>query len=417
MYNASFVIKYNDKGTLVWVARASAVNPNDMVISDSGNVYIAGWRSSGNGRLYNSDGTLAQNVGYDGGGDAVIYKYDSTGFVSWHARTAGSFMDQFYGISLDNSENVYVSGYGQYSNKNVYNSNGTIFKTLTNTGGYFCFVVKYNSSGFAQWASKSIPIYDIFSICGVIKNDKSVFYNFGYGSQQTSYNSNDTSSGITIAGGGFCTSYYTDTGFVKNSSTIVSGTGDNRVTYACIDLYDNIYVCGIFSSSTLIIKNLDGSDSGKTLSRYGGFDTFLLKYNSNGILHWALNCGGVSDDFASRLKTDSSGNVYFNINYSNTININNSDGSIYKTFTSSGSDSLIIKYNRLGYVLSHIRLTGTGNESTNDVYCSTDSTGVSYIVGQTTSNVVSIYDTYGNVTTSNKMGSNQNVLYVKITEV
>jgi hypothetical protein len=50
----------------------------------------------------------------------------------------------------------YVTGYFTDASFNIYNADGTLFKTLINTGNNIrdTFVVKYNSNGLGQWANK-----------------------------------------------------------------------------------------------------------------------------------------------------------------------------------------------------------------------------------------------------------------------
>jgi hypothetical protein len=104
-----FVAKFDASGNEVWAKSAEGDN-NDFgggIVTDaSGNVYITGWFESdiltfGTVTLTNSAGNL----------DAIfIAKYDASGTLSWAKSTRGLSSSLANSISVDSSDNVYITG-------------------------------------------------------------------------------------------------------------------------------------------------------------------------------------------------------------------------------------------------------------------------------------------------------------------
>ena len=117
-------IKYNSLGIEQWAARYNGPqNTTDesksIAIDKSGNVYVTG-NSAG-------DGTAL---------DYATIKYNSSGVEQWVSRYNGptNSTDQSKSIAVDNSGNVYVTGYSQ-----------------AGQNGYDIATIKYDSAGDSVW--------------------------------------------------------------------------------------------------------------------------------------------------------------------------------------------------------------------------------------------------------------------------
>jgi len=100
------------------------------------------------------------------------------------------------------------------------------------------------------------------------------------------------------AGNTLSSQYETSSGFIV-SWTKQLGTGaDDSASGVAVDSSNNVYVTGHTKGA------LDGNTSS------GGYDIFLVKYNSSGSKQWTKQFGTSSVDYARGVAVDSSGNVY-----------------------------------------------------------------------------------------------------------
>ncbi|QQS36630.1 MAG: SBBP repeat-containing protein [Ignavibacteriales bacterium] len=121
-------IKYNTDGVEQWVRKYNGPDENgydvarSIAVDDNGNVYVTG----------ESPGSAA-NLDY------ATVKYNSNGVEQWAKRYQGpvNLNDVAYAISIDNNENIYVTGESSGS--------GTHFDFAT---------IKYNSSGDELWVQR-----------------------------------------------------------------------------------------------------------------------------------------------------------------------------------------------------------------------------------------------------------------------
>jgi len=89
----------------------------------------------------------------------------------------------------------------------------------------------------------------------------------------------------------------------------------------------NVYVTGYTDGS------LDGNSSA------GGYDLFLVKYNSSGMKQWSKQLGTTEWDIAYGVATDSSANVYVT---------GYTDGGLDGNSNAGGIDLFLVKYNSSG---------------------------------------------------------------------
>lgn len=305
------VVKYSQAGTLLWSARYNGPgNGADdaylVKVDNSGNVYVSG-ASTGTG----------SNLDY------CVVKYNSAGLQQWAARYngPGNAIDEVYSLQVDNSGNVYITGY----------SNGGA------TGDDAC-TIKYNSAGAEQWVKR----YN-----GTGNNDD-------YGNSIQIDNSGN--SYVTCAATGtttdqdFVTIKYDASGNQVWTVTYNGpGNGEDFPSSNAIDGSGNIYVTGYSMGN--------GTD----------MDYCTIKYNNSGIQQWVSRYDGPEGyDESFNIILDNSGNVY--------VTGNSAD-------IGAGDDYCTIKYDNSGQELWVARYNGGG--ASND-YCNwvaVDPTGNVYVTG------------------------------------
>ncbi|MEO0091697.1 MAG: SBBP repeat-containing protein [candidate division WOR-3 bacterium] len=285
----------------------------------------------------------------------------------------GDSTDCAVAIAIDNSGNVYVTGYSFYPNTNL--------DYLT---------IKYSSSGQELWQAR----YD-----GLGNN---IDYPYALTIDNRGY--------VYVTGGSWGGSSFYDCLTIKynsNGETIwtrrYNGPGNNydEARAIAVDNYGNVYVAGRSYGSTMTYDCLtikyDSLGQELWTARYNGpgnsydavyamiidnqgnvyitgtayttnYDYLTIKYNSSGQELWVQTYNGLgnSTDYANAITLDQQGNVYVT---------GNSYGS------GSNLDYLTIKYSASGQELWTARYNGPGNyiDHANDI--GVDHLGNVYVAG------------------------------------
>jgi len=310
-------IKYNSAGQQQWVQRYNGPGNTDdgtngtnaIAVDDSGNVYVAGW----------SAGT--ENTDY------VVVKYNSDGDQQWAQRYngPGNDYDAPYGIALDGSGNVYVTG------------------TSTGDGtGFDYTTIKFDNNGQQQWVKSYNGTGNSYDAAVALAVDGS---------------GNVRVTGISTAqnGLGDCVTIKYDTDGNEEWSKTFDGVanGNDYGNSVTVDGSGNVYVTG-------------SSAGAKT-----GQDYLTIKYDSSGQQLWASTYSSPKNswDEARSIGLDSSGNVYVTgvLQYSEGKAATDDWGTI--KYNSDGVEQWVRQYN------------GPANIADEAWSIVVDETGNSYVVG------------------------------------
>jgi hypothetical protein len=245
-------IKYYPDGETAWVRTYNGPENSDeyaadIVVDNSGDVYVTG-SSYGSGTDC----------------DYVTIKYYSNGDTAWVRRYSGPYADSVSAMAMDNTGNVYVTGWSW---------NGTNFDYLT---------IKYNSNGDTGWVrrydgtgdSKDVAFDIATDVCGRVC--------------VTGYSTGDF---------GFATICYDQVDgsiiWLKKYSGITDSGGAGLHLVA--DGSCNIYVTGI-----------------SLISGFEDFDYTTIKYYPGGDTDWVRSYNGPASlsDFPQDIAVDKSGNVF-----------------------------------------------------------------------------------------------------------
>jgi hypothetical protein len=121
----------------------------------------------------------------------------------------------------------------------------------------------------------------------------------------------------------------------------------------------NVYVAGSFKSPTITFGTFT-----LTNTAAGSNDLFLVKYDADKNVLWAISNGGSGSDVATAIDVDESGNIYLGGYFSSpTINFG---GGIIITRTG-GSDAFFVKYNSSGNAVWAKKGGGSSNEEVEDI--------------------------------------------------
>jgi len=241
--------------------------------------------------------------------DWLTIKYDSLGNIVWADTIDNGYFDEAYSVAVDASRNFYVTGYSH---------NFTNWDWLT---------VKYDSLGNIIWTDR------------LDNGSNEIAYGIALDGSGNAY--------VTGFGSGsnfdYLTVKYNSLGNILWADTLDNGSDDGANGIA-VDTSGNIYVTGY-------------SEIGSN------FDWLTVKYNSLGNIIWADTLDNGSDDGANGIAVDTSGNIYV------------TGGS----YIGSNFDWLTVKYDSLGNILWADTLYNGSDDGARGI--AVDESGNIYVTG------------------------------------
>ena len=351
-----FLVKYDSCGNFKWAKQAGGsydTHGRRLVTDAAGNVYVCGYSNCDT--VYFGTTKLINKAGYN---IAFVVKYDATGTAQWAQQGSGNGSNYAYGIALDASNNICITGSFQSSAITFGNDS-----VKNNSGGYNAdvFIAKFNNAGTIQWVKGSSPAGDYDAIGYGIGTDAAgnVYVGGTFGSTY-----------IRFANDSLPLNSYYDLFVVKYNSTgteqwlrAAGDADDDEVLGLASDASGNIYITGYIGRTSTV--NF-GSHSVVNTSNASAM--FLAKYDASGTAQWAHI--GTGDDYTNNLansvKLDAGGNPNV-IGYYSSDSLKMGTVAIYNnSMLTGGADSLfdifVAKYKANG-TLSWARTAGgTGHD-------------------------------------------------------
>lgn len=376
------------------VSADSASTFDAVVADDSGNVYVAG-NLIGPASFDFGNGVepKAASNGYDG----MLIKYDRSGTAQWAKIVeAGTTRTGFNAIAVDTSGDIYVAG-------DVYGSPGPVdfgngVTITTSVEGMSAVLVKYDSSGRAQWAQtadgpddssfNSLAIDSKGNVYVAAGVDGTGTYDFGHGV---------TAKGAAKAVDGFTNMPATavllkyDPSGAAQWAVVVSGSPASGFTSVAVDSSDNLYAAGgvagpdvyDFGNGVTVTGSNVKAGGGPFTGEAGG-DSFLVKYDASGMAQWARTSGGAG---FSSIAVDSSGSAFvvgsigsgtYNLGHGVSVTASVKNGSF--TGTAGPGFVLTAKYDASG-TPQWARTVNPGGSSSYLNCVAVDSSGNAYVGG------------------------------------
>jgi hypothetical protein len=332
------MIKHDDSFDREWAIQdiVGKITTNGIYNGSSGNIYIVGTNSAGGVDNWQnahdqSPGTKVPRLKGDTGQDSddiILGKYNSNGVVQWKKEIGTEFVDTGYGITIDSSNDIIITGYTQENLDNETNTTACEWSVYQGTtfadcqaGSAAIFIMKLSSSGTVLWT----------------KLHQSSGSDIGYAvttdSSNNIYVTGMTNGGLDnntqVGSGDMFLVKYNSSGtkqWTKQPGTSSRESGQSVIT----DTSGNIYVTGYTGGS------LDGN------TNQGSNDIFLVKYNSSGVKQWTKQLGTSSSDYGSAIGIFSSNNQDY-IYITGTT-----DGALDGNTNSEASDIFVVKYNTDG---------------------------------------------------------------------
>ena len=268
----AFLAKFNTLGDIVWSTyfglKTGTSDGINCYINKAGDIYISG--DVGDTGVYATPGCYKSTDGY--GGHCFLAKFDSACHLIWSTYFGGnSAEDYMYGITCDDSSNVYIIGLTT-SDSGI--ASAGAYQTDYGGGDYDAFVAKFNDTGALQWST----------YYGGDGNDQGA--GIAADGMGNVYITGSTTSDNNIATPGsyqatkrvgldaFITKFNSHGALI--SGTYYGGNSEDVATGVAIDGNSNIYIAG-YTASADYISTLNNYPDSVTDS----FEAFLVKFDTS----------------------------------------------------------------------------------------------------------------------------------------
>lgn len=336
-----FMMKQDASGNLLWIksltSSLSYTSIDGIAVDNNMNVYVTG--------------TFDENVDFDPGpgtlymtptgfGSSYILKLNSNGQLVWV-----KFLDGINGsayakaITLDNNNNVYVSG--SFDGQLDFDpGSGVQLSTASSSDG---FILKLDASGNYIW-NQDFTSTSYCNPISVAANNNGVYLT-GYYLDQTDF---DPGTGTQM---GTSNNSSFDAFIVRLDPQgnyiqhfLVGGPEDDMPQTIRVDANGNMFVCGNYSGTC----DFDPSNGFYPLSSNAGTqDPFIMKINANGSFGWAGLLSGPNSEQIMDMDLDPLGNVYTTGYFSDSIDLDPGVG-ISQSVTNGVEDIFYSKISNAG---------------------------------------------------------------------
>jgi len=339
-----------------------------IAVDGSGNAYVTGRTESTDFPMQNPyQGTNA------GTSDAFITKLSPSGSaLSYSTYLGGAEVDYAYGITVDGSGNVYVTG----------DSESTDFPTQnpyqgTNAGTYDAFITKLSSSGSTLSYSTYLGGSSYEYGCGIAVDGSGNAYVTG-GTSSSNFPTENPYQGTNAGTSDAFITKLSSSGSALFYSTYLGGNTDDRGNGIAVDGSGNAYVTGTTVSINFPTQNpYQGTNAG------GGYDAFITKLSSSGsALSYSTYLGGSGYDFGNGIAVDGSGNAYVTGRTKSTDFP--TENPYQGAFAGGTDDAFITKLSSSGSTLSYSTYLG-GSSYEYGCGIAVDGSGNAYVTGGTDS--------------------------------
>ncbi|PHS63303.1 MAG: hypothetical protein COB12_09775 [Flavobacterium sp.] len=334
-----FIQKLDPDGEFLWAKNIGGIfyDYGYAITTDtSGNVYVAG---SFKDTVDFDPGAGTYAVTPVGDYDFFVLKLDSNGDFVWAKTVGGSNEDVAYSIIIDDSDNIYITGF--FQNTADFDT-GAGTEEITSNGSRDIYILKINSAGDFIWA-KTIGD-DSFDAGNSITLDSSEnIYLTGYFYETVDF---DPGAGIheNTSNGG------RDFYILKLSSSgdfvwvkTIGGTGgqsqDDEGHSIIIDPSGNAYITGRYS----LTVDFDPDVGVSNLTSNGENDLFIQKLDSDGEFIWAKSIGSTNPDYGNSISIDTEENIFVVGNFNGTVDFDPGAGVSELTSTIGSDDTFILE--------------------------------------------------------------------------
>jgi hypothetical protein len=221
--------------------------------------------------------------------------------------------DECNSVASDTDGNVYCAGFTE----------GSLGEADGGGANGDAFIMKTNSSGIIQWLTQLGSVTQVSSSAVNSSADLDSCHGVSVDSSGNVYCAGDTISDLGETNGGVSDAFvmklnssgeilwltHLGTATESSSSAVNNSAGLDKCNGVSVDSSGNVYCAGVTSG-----------DFGETNG--GGYDAFVMKLNSAGVVQWLTHLGATTqtnsslvadtsgNDYCDAVSVDSTGNVY-----------------------------------------------------------------------------------------------------------
>ncbi len=353
-YNDIFILKFNNNGVRQWATYYGGSSYDvayDITADNAGNVYITGLTYSSDFPVYIEDSNMYFQNAKAGGYDIFILKFNNNGIRQWATYYGGAHIDAGYGITADNTGNIFIAGQTGSVDFPVYDAGAGTYYQDTLSGIYQnvdAFILKFNSSGVRQWATYyGGSAADLAEAISVDDMDNVFIGGRTFSSDFPIYNPDsigylqDTEAGDWDI---FVMEF--DNNGIRKWSTYYGGSAFDKCYSIATDKSGNVFLTGETSSADFPTHDAGGGADFQG-TKGTGKDAFVSKFDSAGIMQWATFYGGNDNDAGMSIAAADTGYIYV-AGFFNSDSITFGAHTLYNT----GSQDMFVA--KIGYCFTDI---------------------------------------------------------------
>lgn len=362
----AYLTRYDNQSkyqsTMVWGGGGGTDALIDIAIDNDGNIYTVGsWESYID---LNPDPDESWPYMAVGNTEGFITKFNLAGDFLWGQVIWGHGEEAAYGVDVDLSNNIYVTGY--YENNASFDQDALIH--FPSNGDRDAFIAKYATNGDLIWGKT----------LGSTGNDYG--YDVGTSGNEDvawvgAFSVNDGGGGVDFNPSETLTDLHFSNGSVdafvirfnpSGNYEIGISIGDSGIDYCFGAEYSgtSIYACGMFQGEV----DFNPGSGFDVHTSNGSFDAWAAKFNNDLILQWAETWGGEFEDTAQGIEAESFGGLYVAGEFKDSVDFDPGSGTDMHDSAGS-SDAFLLKLNTSGSFqwVRTIGSTGTDRGTNVDV--------------------------------------------------
>ncbi len=293
----AYVAKYNSAGTLIWVKTFGgnfSDRATDLAIGSDGNIVFTG-QFFGTATF----GAIALTTPMNSK-DIFVAKLDPTGTVIWAFREGGIDAENAYGVTVDNQNNVILTGqFKGASNIAGQNVNSAI-DPLTGLASFDFFVSKYDENGLPLWVRNGFADYEDRGLAVSVDDQDNIFMTGQF---------SDT---LQFCGNTYYNMAY-NLGFVTKLSPIgdlqyfnIIRAGMTMPSDVKVDDENNVVIAGDFLGN----MNYQDQNGLHPITNPYSKQGFLIKTENNGAYIWNYTIGSDNPFSLKSIAIDENEDIY-----------------------------------------------------------------------------------------------------------